>query len=65
MLPEPGKRTPPRRARRRPRPRGPRRRLPRKRWLIGIPALLVLLLVAWVGYGYWQLRGSMQRANAG
>ena len=23
----------------------------------------MLLLVAWVGYGYWQLRGSMQRAN--
>ena len=49
----------PRRASARPAPA-----LPRKRWLFGIPALLILLLVAWIGYGYWELRGSMQRANA-
>ena len=62
VLPEPGTGTPPRRPATAP-PKGPRRRLPRKRWLIGIPALLLLLLVAWIGYGYWELRASMQRAN--
>jgi polyisoprenyl-teichoic acid--peptidoglycan teichoic acid transferase len=61
-LPEPGRATPPRRPATAP-PRGPRRRFPRKRWLLGIPALLLLLLAAWIGYGYWELRGSMQRAN--
>jgi LCP family protein required for cell wall assembly len=62
-LPEPGTATPPRRPSVAP-PRGPRRRWwRRKRWLIGIPALLLLLLFAYVGYGYWELRGSMQRAN--
>jgi LCP family protein required for cell wall assembly len=61
-LPEPGTRPPSRPPTPAP-PRGPRRRLPRKRWLLGILGLLALLLVAWVGYGYWQLRGSMQRAN--
>ena len=63
VLPEPGKGPPPRPRPRTAPPRGPRRRLPRKRWLIGIPALLLLLLFAWIGYGYWELRGSMQRAN--
>ena len=64
VLPEPGTRTPPGRSPTAP-PRGPRRRfrLRRKRVLIGLPALLLLLLAAWVGYGYWQLRSSMQRAN--
>ncbi len=63
QLPEPGTATPPRRPSTAPR-RGPRRRwYRRKRWLVGIPALLLLLLVAWVGYGYWELRASMQRAN--
>jgi LCP family protein required for cell wall assembly len=63
VLPEPGTGTPPRRPATTP-PRGPRRRLPRRRWLVGIPVLLLVLLGAWIGYGYWQLRGSMQRANA-
>jgi LCP family protein required for cell wall assembly len=63
VLPEPGKPPPPRRPTTAP-PGGPRRRFRRKRWLIGVPALLVLLLLAWIGYGYWELRGSMQRANA-
>jgi polyisoprenyl-teichoic acid--peptidoglycan teichoic acid transferase len=62
VLPEPGTGTPPRRPPTTP-PRGPRRRIPRTRWLVGIPALLALLLVAWVAYGYWELRSSMQRAN--
>jgi polyisoprenyl-teichoic acid--peptidoglycan teichoic acid transferase len=63
QLPEPGTGTPPRRPSKAP-PRGPRRRrFRRKRWLIGVPALLLLLLVAYVGYGYWELRTSMQRAN--
>ena len=62
VLPEPGTRIPPQRPATAP-PLGPRRRIPRARWLVGILALLALLLVAWVGYGYWQLRGSMQRAN--
>jgi LCP family protein required for cell wall assembly len=63
VLPEPGTPTRPRRSPTAP-PRRPRRRFPRKRWLLGFVGLLVLLLVAWVGYGYWQLRSSMQRANA-
>jgi LCP family protein required for cell wall assembly len=63
-LPEPGSSIPPRRPAKVAPPRGPRRRrFRRKRWLIGIPVLLVLLLVAWIGYGYWELRASMQRAN--
>jgi LCP family protein required for cell wall assembly len=63
VLPEPGTRTRPRRPPTT--PGGPRRRrFPRKRWLISIPALLVLLLVVWIAYGYWELRSSMQRANA-
>ena len=61
-LPAPGTRTPPRRPATAP-PKGPRRRFPRKRWLFGIVGLLALLLVAWIGYGYWELRSSMQRAN--
>ena len=63
VLPEPGKGTAASAAPTTAPPRGPRRRFPRKRWLIGIPALLLLLLFAWIGYGYWELRGSMQRAN--
>jgi LCP family protein required for cell wall assembly len=63
VLPEPGTGAPPRRTAPAP-PRGPRRRrFRRKRWLIGIPLLVVLLGLVWVGYGYWELRGSMQRAN--
>jgi LCP family protein required for cell wall assembly len=63
-LPEPGRLPPSRRPPPAP-ARAPRRRRFRpKRWLIGIPLLLLLLLAAWVGYGYWELRGSMQRANA-
>jgi LCP family protein required for cell wall assembly len=65
-LPDTG-RTPPRPRRTAPptAPRDPRRRpwYRRKLVLLGVPALLLLLLVAWVGYGYWELRSSMQRAN--
>jgi LCP family protein required for cell wall assembly len=61
-LPEPGTRTPSRRPSTAP-PRGPRRRLPRMRFVLALVGLLALLLVAWVAYGYWELRSSMQRAN--
>ncbi|MDX6540442.1 MAG: polyisoprenyl-teichoic acid--peptidoglycan teichoic acid transferase, partial [Gaiellales bacterium] len=53
---------PTRRPPRRP-PRGPRRR---RRWgrVITLTMLGLLLLVAiWIGYGYWQYRGSLAGAN--
>ena len=58
---------------RRPRPRGrPRERPPRPARRRLRPFRLILLavlgallvLVLWVGYGYWQFRGSMDAANA-
>jgi polyisoprenyl-teichoic acid--peptidoglycan teichoic acid transferase len=44
--------------------RRPRRRLPRPRTVVLalVGALLALLL--WVGYGYWQFRGSLSDANS-
>ncbi len=55
----PGPRQPP--SRRPPRPK--RRRLPV--WRIVALAVIgaLLVLVLWVGYGYWQFRGSMDAAN--
>jgi LCP family protein required for cell wall assembly len=40
------------------------RRVLRPRVLVSVFGILLLLLVAWVGYGYWELRRSMERANA-
>jgi LCP family protein required for cell wall assembly len=55
----PGPRQPP--SRRPPRPK--KRRLPA--WRIVALAVIgaLLVLVLWVGYGYWQFRGSMDAAN--
>ena len=52
-------------------PRPPSRRPPRptrRRWsvwrIIGIAVVsIALILVLWVGYGYWQFRGSLDAAN--
>ena len=47
--------------------RAPRRRaVPRKRWLrrlIAARARRCCCWSLWIGYGYWQFRGSMRRAN--
>jgi polyisoprenyl-teichoic acid--peptidoglycan teichoic acid transferase len=55
----PGPRQPP--SRRPARPRRPRLPAWRIVALVAVGALLVLVL--WVGYGYWQFRGSMDAAN--
>jgi LCP family protein required for cell wall assembly len=46
--------------------RPPRTPRPRRRWgrLISLAVLGVLLVLAlWIGYGYWQYRGSLDAAN--
>ncbi len=54
--------TPP--SRRPPRPARPARRRLRPWRLIALTVLgALLVLVLWVGYGYWQFRGSMDAAN--